>query len=209
VVKDTNAIWKPIVDGFALLAKRKGAEVAKYVDDQRKEAERLQQKAIDDAKAKQDELDRKAKELSDEAERLRAEAAQAVSPEAAAQLNKQADRAEAKAEQTELKASQVVTQVVPQMSKTIDLGSSKLATRAPKNIWMLAGYDKAKPLRLTDPKLADLVGDISKLPDGVQFLLKHADLNPVHLNKSYGVIPFPAPFADVPDYSGSQVRGKA
>ncbi len=90
-------------------------------------------------------------------------------------------------------------------TKTLDLGGATLSTKAPKNTYILPGWDKAKPLKLTDPKLAELLRD----PAGLQFLLQHADLNPVYLNKSFGVIPFPAPFATVPDYSGASVRGKS
>lgn len=275
MVKDTNLIWQPIVKGFADLARGKGAEVAKFIDDQRKEAERLQQKAIDDAKAEQDRLDRIAEEERNRAEQLRQEAtrlereeqdrlarvetdrlaaeqkikndAHAVidakrrGDEAATRLaqeqldrakaeeserllneetarfaaqaeqnrlNKLASKAENKSNKAELASENVVPTVVQQVSRTIDLGSSTLSTKAPKNIWILAGWDKQKPLRVTDPKLAELVGDLSKLPEGIQFLLKHADLNPVYLNKAYGVITFPKPFADAPDY-GSSVRGKS
>jgi hypothetical protein len=208
IVKDANLVWQPIVQGFEALSKTKAAEVAKWIDEERKAAQREQQRLIDEAKARQDELDRKAQAERDEADRIRREADQAKTIEEAERLHKQADQLEKKADKDELKASQVVTQVVPAQSKTIDLGSSTLSTKAPKNTWMLAGYDKAKPLKLTDPKLSALVGDLSKLPENLQFLLKHSDINPVYLNKSFGVIEFPAPFAVVPDYGGSQVRGK-
>jgi hypothetical protein len=207
-VKDANLIWMPIVKGFQDVAKTRGAEVSQFIDDRRRAAEREQQRLIDAANAKQAELDAKAQELKDEEDRLRLAAEQAESPEEKARLEKQADKIEAKAEQAVLKSSQVVTPVVTMQEKSIDLGSSTFSAKAPKNTWMLAGYDKAKPLRLTDPKLAPLIGDISKLPHTVQFLITHADLNPVLLNKSFGVIEFPAPFAKVPDYGGSSVRGK-
>ena len=207
-VKDHNAIWQPIVKGFEELGRTAKAAVAKFVDDERKAAEREQQRLIDEAKAKQDELDRKAKAERDEAERLRLEADKAITIEEAEALHQQADKLEKKADTHELKASQVVTTVAPMQPKTIDLGTSSLSTKAPKNTWLLAGYDKQKPLRLTDPRLETLVGKLADLPLGVQFLLRHADLNPVYLNRSFGVIDFPPPFAVVPDYSGASVRGK-
>lgn len=207
-VKDANLIWQPIVKGFDELGRTVKAAVAKWVDDERKAAEREQQRLIDEAKVKQDELDRKAQAERDEAERLRLEADKATTMEEAEVLHQQADKLEKKADKDELKASQVVTTVAPMQAKTIDLGNSSLTTKAPKNTWLLSGYDKQKPLKLTDPKLAILLGEIGKLPEGVQFLLRHADLNPVYLNKSFGVIDFPAPFAVVPDYSGASVRGK-
>lgn len=208
IVDDENAIWMPIVKKGKEKAREIGAIITKAIDDQRKADQLAQQRLIDEANRAQAELDRKAEEDRLEAERLRLEAEKANTPAEKAQLEKKADKLEAKAEQLELKSSQVVTQVVVTQEKTLDLGGVTLSTRAPKNTWMLAGYDKVKPLRITDPKLSALVGDLSTLPEGLQFLLKHADLNPVYLNKSFGVIAFPAPFATVPDYSGSQVRGK-
>jgi hypothetical protein len=206
-VKEQNLIWQPIVKGFEELGKRGKEAVAKWIDDRRKEQEREQKRLLDEAKAKQDALDRKAEEERQEAERLRLEGDKATTIEEAEIFYQYADKLEQKAEKTELKAAQVVTQVAPMQSKTLDLGGASLSTKAPRNTWLLVGWDKAKSLKVTDPKLAALVGDLSKLPEGVQFLLKHADLNPVYLNKSFGVIEFPAPFAIVPDYSGSQVRG--
>jgi hypothetical protein len=201
IVKDANLVWQPIVQGFEALSKTKAAEVAKWIDEERKAAQREQQRLIDEAKAKQDELDRKADELRIDAERLRQ----------AGQVE-EASKAEAKADKIELKSSQVVTKVVPAQSKTIDLGSSTLSTRAPKKTWIRPAWDKQKPLRVIDPTrpnpLTNLIGDISKLPEGVQFILRHSELSPVLLNKSFGVIKFPAPFAEVDDYSGSSVRAK-
>ena len=204
IVKDANLVWQPIVQGFEALSKTKAAEVAKWIDDERKAAQREQQRLIDEAKAKQDELDRKAQAERDEAERLRLEADKANTIEEAEVLHQQADKLEKKADKDELRASQVVTQIVPAQAKTIDLGSSSLTTRAPKKTWLLPGWDKKKPLRVTD--LNGLCGDLSKLPEGVRFLLQHSDLNPVYLNKSFGVIEFPAPFASVDDYGGSALR---
>lgn len=208
IVKDTNDIWRPIVEGFEALGKLKAAEVNQWVESEREKAAEAQRREIAEAKAKQDELDRKAEEERKEAERIRLEADKATTIAEAERLHQQADKLESKAEKHELAASNVVTQVVPTQAKTIDLGNSTFSTRAPKETWMLAGWDKTKPLKCTDPKLADLIGDPAKLPEGVRFLLQHTDLNPVYLNKSFGVIEFPKPFAKTKDYSGSQVRRK-
>ena len=70
------------------------------------------------------------------------------------------------------------------------------------------GWDKSKPLPCTDPALSRLIGDIYALPDGVRFLLEHSELSTVKLNKSFGVIKFPEPFASIDDYKGSSFRGK-
>jgi hypothetical protein len=207
-VKDANLIWQPIVKGFEELGRAMKTAVAKWIDDERKAAQREQQRLIDEANEKQRLLDEKAKAERDEAERLRVEADKAATVEEAEVLHQQADKLEKKADKDELKASQVVTTIAPMQSKTLDLGTSSLTTKTPKNTWLLPGYDKQKPLKLTDHILATVVGDLSTLPAGVLFLLKHADLNPVYLNKSFGVIEFPAPFAVVPDYSGASVRGK-
>jgi hypothetical protein len=207
-VTETNAIWQPIVKGFEELARVQKTAVSKWVDEERRKAQVAQQKLIDEAKAKQDALDRKVQEERAEVERLRLEAAQCKTIAEAEVLHQEADRMEKKAAVHEVKASQVVTEVAPMQAKTLDLGSSSFSAKAPKNTYILPGWDKAKPLRLTDPKLATIVGDWSKLPEGVQFLLKHSDLNPVHLNKAFGVIEFPEPFAVVPDYSGGSVRTK-
>lgn len=209
VVDETNLIWQPIVKGFAGLAQAKGAEVAKFIDDERKAAQREQQRLIDEANAKQKALDDKAEEERKEAERLRLEADKAATIEEAEVLHQQADKLEKKAEKDELKASQVVTQVVAQQPKALDLGGSTFVARAPKKTWMLAGWsDKKKPLRVMDPAFDGLRKEFESLPEAIKFLLLHSDVNPVYLNKSFGVIAFPEPFASVDDYGGSSVRGK-
>ena len=207
-VDAANLIWMPIVKRGKATAQEINAIVSKAIDDRRKAAAIEQQRLIDEAKAKQDELDRKAKEERDEADRLRQLADQAKTIDEADVLHQQADKLEKKAGKDELKASQVVTTVVPTQSKTLDLGGVTFSAKAPKKIWILAGWDKQKPLRLTDHKLSALVGDLSKLPEGVQFLLKYSDLNPVYLNKAFGEVPFPKPFGETDDYKGSSVRGK-
>lgn len=207
-VKDANDIWQPIVKGFKEIAQSRGADVARFIDDRRRAAEREQQRLIDEAKAKQDELDRKAKQEREEAERIRLQADQAKTVEEAEVLHQQADKLEKKADLHEVKAEQVVTQVVQTQARSVDTGSATFSARAPKKTWILAAWDKAKPLRCTDPALSKLFGDFSTLPEGVRFLLQHSDLSPVHLNKSFGVIDFPAPFATIDEFKGSSVKGK-
>ena len=206
VVKEANAIWQPIVLGLKAKLKEVGASLSAAIEAQRRLAQQAQQKAIDDAKRAQDEQDRKERAAREEADRLRAVAEVATSAEEQAKLLKQADRLEAKADQSALVSVPVL--VVQQQAKTLDVGSATFSARAPKKTWILAGWDKAKPLRLTDPTLAGLLGDLSSLTPAARFLLVHADLNPVYLNKSFGVVEFPAPFASVDDFGGSAVRGK-
>lgn len=207
-VDEANALWMPIVKRGKAFAQSIGAIMAKAIDDARRSAAIAQQKLIDDAKAKQDEIDRKAKEAREESERVRREAESAKTIEEAEVLHQQADKLEKKADVLEIKSEQVVVQVVATQSKTLDLGASTFSARAPKKQYLLAGWDKSKPLRLTDPKLSSLVGDIEKLPDGLRFLITHSELNPVLLNKSFGVIKFPAPFTEVDDFGGSSFRTK-
>lgn len=208
LVDDANAIWQPIVKGFKEIASVRGAEVSKWIDDQLREQARLQRKAIDDARAAQEALDRKAEQERQEAERIRQLADHAKTIEEAEVLHLQADKLEKKADLHELKAEQVVTPVVVAQPKAIDLGSSTFSAKSPKRTYLLAGWDRFKPLRLTDSKLASLIGDAEKLPDGLKFIIQHSELSPVLLNKSFGVIKFPAPFAEIDDYGGSSVRTK-
>jgi hypothetical protein len=207
-VDEANALWMPIVKRGKAFAQQISAIIAKAIDDSRRAAAIAQQKLIDDAKAKQDEIDRKAKEAREEADRVRLAADAATTIDEAEVLHQQADRLEKKADVLEVKSEQVVTQVVQAQSKTLDLGGSTFSARAPKKTYLLAGWDRSKPLRLTDTKLSSLVGDIEKLPDGLRFLITHSELNPVLLNKSFGVIKFPAPFAEVDDFGGSSFRTK-
>lgn len=270
LVDEANAIWQPIVKGFAEIAKGKSAEVSQWITEERRKDEARQRKELEDARLAKEALERKAEAERREAERIRLEAERVVREEeerkqqaerdrialeenkkAAAQalldaksaaekkkqqaaydrqvqleqeqaardeearlaslaeqqrLEKEAAKLDAKAEQHDVASTYVTPEVLPQQAKTIDLGGSKLVTKAPKKTWLLTGWDKQKPLKVTDPKLSALVGDIETLPPGVRFLLKHADLSPVHLNKSFGVIQFPAPFAEVDDYSGAALR---
>ncbi len=207
-VDDANAIWQPIVKGFQELARLKGQEVSRFIEDERQKAQRAQQKAIDDANAERARLEREAEETRKESERLRLEADRAKTVDEAEVLHQQADKLEKKADVKELKAEQVATEVVPQQAKTLDLGSRSFTARKPKQTWLLAGWDRKSTLRCTDKLLDKLVGDVSKLPPGVRFLLQHSELSPVSLNKSFGVIPFPEPFGTMDEFKGSSMRSK-
>lgn len=197
------------------LAREEEARVAQVERDRLAAEQRLKDEAAAIVAAKAA-GDRKAAKLAQEAlERTQAAEAQKVRDDEAARLaaeedqerlNKLAVKADGKAEKAELAASNVTTTVIQQQSKTIDLGTSKLSTKAPKKVWILPGWDKAKPLRVTDAKLAKLVGDLDKLPEGVRFLLKYSDLNPVHLNKAFGEVPFPEPFGTADDFGGAALR---
>src|SRR5574343_644126 len=127
----------------------------------------------------------------------------------AAELEQQRLLAEAAKKQAELdrKAAEVVPMQVAVPNGKVELETSTVSFVGATKVWSLNGWDKKKPLRVLDPALASLVGDRSKRPEGVRFILQHSDLNPVHLNASYkGGLKFPVPFAEVSDYSGSRVR---
>ena len=207
-VNEANALWMPIVKRGKAMAQQIGAVIAKAVDDARRAKAIEQQRLIDDAKAKQDEIDRKAKAAREESERVRSEAFLAKTIEEADVLHQQADKLEKKADVLDIKSEQVVVKVVEMQGKTLDLGASTFSARAPKKTWMLAGWDKQKPLRCTDPALADILGNLNLLPEGVKFLLRYSDLNPVRLSKAFGEVEFPQPFAVVDEFKGSSFRAK-
>ncbi len=195
-VKDINAIYMPVRDAFQGMAKAVTMRVNKFLDDRRRAAELEQQRLLAEAAKKQAELDRKAQEA-------KAKAAQALESgdEVAATV------LESKAAILEQKAAEVVPMQVAVPTGKVELETSTVSFGGAKKVWSLNGWDKKKPLRVLDPSLAALVGDISKLPEGVRFILQHSDLNPVYLNASYkGGMKFPVPFAEVNDYGGSRVR---
>lgn len=192
-----NDLYNPVRDVFRELGRVATGHANRYLEEQRKAVEREQQRINALAAAKQAELDRKAAEARAEAERL----AQEGNTGKAAKL-------EAKAAQLEQRAAETLPDQVLTVPSTVEVGTGTLSFKGPKKTWALAGWDKKKPLPLKDPALAPLLGDISKLPEGVQFLLQHADLNPVRLNATYkGGGAFPAPFTEIADYSGSVLRG--
>jgi hypothetical protein len=195
-VKDINAIYMPVRDAFQGMAKAVTMRVNKFLDDRRRAAELEQQRLLAEAAKKQAELDKKAQEA-------KAKAAQALESgdEVAATV------LESKVAIFEQKAAEVVPMQVAVPNGKVELETSTVSFGGAKKVWGLTGWDKKKPLRVLDPSLASLVGDLSKLPEGVRFIMQHSDLNPVYLNASYkGGMKFPAPFADVNDYGGSRVR---
>ena len=121
---------------------------------------------------------------------------------------------EQQAEEVAVEAAEIVPESValPQAKMELD-GGGTLSVDAPPNTWNLPGWDKKKAIRVlmngkVDHRIAQIVGDVEKLPEGVQFILQHVDLNPVHLNASYkGGAKFPKPFGEVPDYGKSTSRG--
>lgn len=201
-VKDLNAIWQPIVEGFAAIVKIKDAQLSQHVYEEQQRIEREQQAAIAEANRKQAELDRKAEEA-----RLAAAAAQ----ESGNTI--EAAKQEGKAQRLELQAAHVAPAVVQnETPRKIDLGGSTFSVKVPDSTWTLAGWDKEKSIKVMncgkpDARIASLVGEFSKLPAGVQFILNHCDLNPVHLNKSWGQMEFPAPFAKGLKFGGSRSSG--
>lgn len=195
-VDEINGSLMPVREAFKAMAKAVTERVNKFLDDRRKAAELEQQRLNAEAAAKQAEIDRKAEET-------RAKAAEA----AAAGDTVTAIKLESKANQLEQKAAEIVPEQAALPSNKVELETSTVSFSGPKKVWSLPGWDKKKPLPVLSPSLAPLVGDVSKLPAGLQFILQHADLNPVRLNATYkGGTKFPAPFSEVPDYSGSTLR---
>lgn len=196
-VDEINAVRIPVRELFKDMAKIVTTRINQYNHALTLAAELEQQKRNKAAELEQAELDRKAEE---------ARAAAQVASDAGDV--KTAIKLESKALQLEQKAAEVVPDQAMLPSNKIELGEVTMSFSGPKKIWSLTGWDKKKPLPLLSPELAKLVGDLSKLPAGIQFLLQHADLNPVRLNASYkGGATFPAPFAIVNDFSGSSMRG--
>lgn len=191
-------------EAFLELAKQVTIRMEVYAEEVRQAAE-LEQKRLNDlAEAKRKKLEEQEAEL-----RKQAEVAREAGDE------KTAQKLEQKAETTEIKAAEVVPQTVALPSTKVDVGGATLSIgngSTPKKIWSLPGWDKDKPMRVlfqgkVDHRIAGILGDVSKLPEGVQFILQHCDLNPVHLNASYkGGTVFPKPFAEVPDLGKSRLR---
>lgn len=192
-----NAVRIPVRELFKDMAKVVTARVNQYNYALEQKAELEQQQRNREAELRQAELDRKADE---------ARAAAQVAQEAGDV--KAAIKLESKALELEQKAAAVVPEQAMLPSNKVEVGEATVSFNGPKKVWSLPGWDKKKPLPVLSPELAKLVGDLSKLPAEIQFLLQHADLNPVRLNASYkGGMKFPAPFAIVNDFSGSSLRG--
>ncbi len=192
-LKEINGVLIPLRDAFKKMADVWTDRIGRFIEARRQADAAAQAQANREAAARQAELDRQAAES-----RERANAAAASGDTSAA------IKAESKAITLEQKAASTVAPVVPAQSRTVDLGTSKLGLKAPKRIWNMPGWDGKKPLPLLDPLLSPLVGDISQLPPSVQFLLQHADLNPVYLNASYKRpgTKFPAPFGESESFTG-------
>jgi len=56
-------------------------------------------------------------------------------------------------------------------------------------------------IRLTDPRFADLIGDLDALPIGIRFLIQHSDLNLVRLNKAFKIVPLHEQFTLEDDFT--------
>lgn len=195
-VDDINAVRIPVRDLFKEMAKVVTEKCNRFLEDRRRKAELEQQRINAEAAAKQAELDRKSEEA-------RAKAADAL----AAGNVTEAIKLDSKADQLAQKAAEAVPEQAALPSSRVELDDTTVSFKGPKKIWSLTGWDKKKPLPVLSPELKGLVGDISKLPEGLRFILQHADLNPVRLNATYkGGTKFPAPFTEVNDYSGSTVR---
>lgn len=191
-----NRILKPFVSAYGNAWRTVSERLGRYVAEQKRKAEEEQRRINAEAERKRLELERKAEE-----ERRKAiEAAAQGDAEAAA-------KAEAKAEKIEAKAATVAPAVVEQVSNKFSLGRSTLSVRAPQKDWMLPGWDKAKPLPVLSGSFGPLVGDLSKLPDGLKWLLRFCDVNPVRLNAAFkSGEKFPKPFAEIEKYGGSNLR---
>ena len=195
-VKAINALYMPVRDAFGQLWRSVDERVSRFVHEQRQKAQLEQQRLIAEAKKKQDEEDAKA-----EAARKAAEAArQAGDTKLAAKLD-------AKAEKSEVKASMITAPIVLAPERTMDLGGNTLSVSAPKKDWMLPGWDKAKPLPVLDASLAALIGKTDALPEGLRWLLRFCDVNPVRLNAAFkSGEKFPAPFGETDKFGGSTLR---
>ena len=195
-VDEINAVRIPIRELFKDMAKAVTEKCNRFLEDRRRKAELEQQQINAEAAARQAELDRKAEES-----RRKAAEAEAAGNEV------EAIKQESKANQLSQKSAEIVPEQAAMPSSKLELEDTTVSFKGPKKVWALTGWDKKKPLPVLSTELKGLVGDISKLPEGLRFILQHADLNPVRLNATYkGGTKFPAPFTEVNDYSGSTVR---
>lgn len=195
-VKEINNLYKPVADAFSALWRSVDEKVSRFVHQQRIKAQQEQQRLIDEAKKKQAEEEAKA-----DAARKAAEEARAAGEE------KLAAKLEAKADKAEVKASMVTAPIVLAPERTMDLGGNTLSVSAPKKDWMLAAWDKSKPLPVLDASLAPLIGKVDALPEGIRWLLRFCDVNPVRLNAAFkSGEKFPAPFAETDKFGGSTLR---
>lgn len=196
-VTKINKAYTPWVKRIDGLWRRVNASANQFVDERQQALEAEQRRRDEEAKTAQALLDQQAEDA-----RIAAQAAQEKGDTVAAV------HLEAEAEQLQLKAAEVVPEVLPQQETRIATGCGTLSLGGAKMTWSLTGWDKKKAIPAMSPLFASLVGDITKLPEGVQFLLKVCDVSPVHLNALYKVpgAKFPAPFKEIKDYGKSSLR---
>lgn len=197
-VKDLNAVYMPVRDAFQNMAKAVTMRVNKFIDDRRMAVELEQQRINREAAEAQALLDQQANAAREKA-----------AAEAAKGNDVKATILESKAMILEQKAAEVVPMQVAQTSGKVELEDSTVSFGGAKKKWALNGWDdEEKTLSCVSPLLEKLVGDVSKLPEGLRFVLQHSVMTRVILNASYkGKMKFPAPFVEVNDYSKSTVRG--
>lgn len=198
-VKSHNAVWMPVEKGFEAAWRKALATANRYIAERDAAIEAEQRRVAAEAAAAQALIDKQKRE-AEEAAKKAAEDGDFV---AAVEL-------ESKAEELRVQAAEIVPEVVPQESNKVQLESGATLSLGGKGkrIWTLPGWDKKKVLPALDSKFSTLIGDITKLPEGVQFLLRACDVNPVHLNAMWKVpgAKFPKPFADEADYSKGSLR---
>ncbi|MBF0260250.1 MAG: hypothetical protein HQL97_00255 [Magnetococcales bacterium] len=198
-VKKHNAVWMPLEKGFDAAWRKALGTANRYIAERDAAIEAEQRRLAAEAAAAQALIDQQQRE-AEEAAKKAAEEGDFV---AAVEL-------ESKAEELRVQAAEIVPEVVPQESNKVQLDSGATLSLGGKGkrIWVLPGWDKKKALPALDEKFAGLVGDITKLPEGVQFLLSVCDVNPVHLNAKWKApgAKFPRPFIDAPDYSKGSLR---
>lgn len=193
-VDDINAAYMPLVKGFDALARRMAEIPNRFIEEQRRLALEEQRRLNAEAEQKRIAEQRKAEEA-----RKAAEAA------AAAGNEKEAAKLTSKAEAAEFRAENAVAPIVETVARKVEVGEGAVSFGGGKKKWNLPGWAGDKPIDLLDPLLAPLVGDLTKLPPGIQFLLRFSQLDPRKLNKAYALKEkFPHPFGETTDYSGTR-----
>jgi hypothetical protein len=202
-VKAINEVLIPVRDAFKTLAATVAKKASDFIEDQRLAAQREQQRLIAEANKKKLEEERQAEEARKAAEAARSQGDESTAVEM-----------ESKADEAAMAAALTAPLTVQQPARSVDLGGgSTLSFGNQKPDWTLAGWDKKKPLPVIDqgkpdPRIASLVGDLRKLPEGIQWLLRFCEINPVLLNKACANEQFPAPFAMTKKAGASSLRGK-
>lgn len=187
-VKDANAVWMPIVQGFEAMAKEVDTRVTLYHYEQ-------EQAAIREQKRLQELADREKLRLEQDAAKARqeAEAKRAAGDEMGAL------KATTKAENLELKAETVAPAIADTLpERTTDLGNgATLSSGKVKLTWKLIGWDKESKLYADNPLLNGV---------DINWLKRFCVLDPVRLNKAYeGGEKFPHPFTEAPKVTSSRL----